>query len=143
MIRHKWLRSGVLTLAITFFLIGVIFIVADAASADGASSDTIVALGKAIFFDTRLSVPSGEACSTCHDPATGFADPRNNLPVSTGAIKYRVGDRNAPSITYAMYSPPLFYDSTMRPGIMGGNTWVVYSGTAGLTCSKNRRNCRS
>jgi cytochrome c peroxidase len=63
----------------------------------GPEPGDIVALGKAIFFDTDLSRPRGQSCASCHDPAAGFADP-NHLAVSTGAIPNRVGNRNAQSI---------------------------------------------
>ncbi len=77
-------------------------------------------LGKRIFFDERLSSPRGMSCATCHSPNAGFADPRNDLPVSRGAVNGLFGNRNAPSVTYAAYSPTLHYDSTPRPGTMGG-----------------------
>jgi cytochrome c peroxidase len=92
----------------------------EAQTAKPATAHKLVALGKAIFFDTRLSEPQGQTCATCHDPAAGFADPVTDRPVSEGAIPVRFGNRNANSITYAMYSPPLFFDPTMRPGVMEG-----------------------
>lgn len=80
----------------------------------------LVSLGKAIFFDTNLSKPVGQSCASCHDPAAGFADPHANQPVSQGAIQSWCGNRNAPAAAYAMFSPELYYDPTMRPGIMEG-----------------------
>jgi len=80
----------------------------------------IVALGKAIFFDENLSQPAGQSCASCHDPKSGFADPDTNSSVSEGAIKGRFANRNAPSVSYAMFSPSLSYDPTKRPGIMEG-----------------------
>jgi cytochrome c peroxidase len=80
----------------------------------------IVTLGKAIFFDSSLSQPEGQSCASCHDPAVGFADPQTDLPVSEGAIPRLFGNRNAQSASYAMFSPELHYDPTMRPGIMEG-----------------------
>src|SRR3972149_2101619 len=79
----------------------------------------IVALGKAIFFDKNLSQPNGQSCASCHDPAAGFTDPDHSA-VSQGAIRKREGNRNAQSAAYAMFSPELRYDPTMRPGIMEG-----------------------
>jgi cytochrome c peroxidase len=80
----------------------------------------IVALGKAIFFDANLSLPPGQSCATCHDPEAGFADP-NHLSVSTGAVPGRVGNRNAQSVAYAMFSPALYYDAdNITPAIPEG-----------------------
>ena len=87
-----------------------------AGNADGG----IVELGRAMFFDTRLSKPPGQSCASCHEPAAGFADPEQDLPVSGGAIRSRVGSRNAQSVSYAAFSPNLYYDPTMRPGVMEG-----------------------
>ena len=84
------------------------------------AQDDMVSLGKAIFFDSGLSLPPGQSCASCHDPQAGFANPETGLPVSQGAIQRRYGNRNAPSAAYAMFSPELHYDPTMRPGIMEG-----------------------
>jgi cytochrome c peroxidase len=85
----------------------------------GRASGDIMALGKAIFFDTSLSKPVGQSCASCHDPATAFADP-TRVAVSGGAVRSRFGNRNASSAAYATFSPQLHYDPTARPGIMEG-----------------------
>ena len=41
-----------------------------------ADSDAAAALGHRIFFDERFSASGRVACTTCHDPAHGFSDPR-------------------------------------------------------------------
>jgi len=64
------------------------------------------ALGKRIFFDKGLSEPRGQACASCHDPATAFSDPRRGA-TSEGVIKGFFGPRNAPSILYASFTPAL------------------------------------
>ena len=92
-----------------------------------SESGDVVALGKAIFFDSNLSLPPGQSCATCHDPAAGFADP-NHLAVSQGAIPVRFGNRNAQSVSYAMFSPQLYFDPTTTPAIpegkyVGGLFW--------------------
>ena len=46
-----------------------------------------VALGKKLYFDTRLSKDGTVACATCHDVSRGFTDQR---PVSEG-----IGDSSA------------------------------------------------
>ncbi|MBI2284698.1 MAG: c-type cytochrome [Bacteroidetes bacterium] len=67
------------------------------------------ALGREIFFDTNLSNPVGQSCSSCHSPETGFSDPLHRI-VSEGAVKGLFSNRNAPSIGYSMFSFPLQMD---------------------------------
>lgn len=83
-------------------------------------SDAMVTLGKTIFFDTNLSRPVGQSCASCHDPSAGFADLDTNTPVSQGAIISRFGNRNAQTISYAMFSPPLYFDPATTPAIPEG-----------------------
>ncbi|MBZ4231939.1 cytochrome-c peroxidase, partial [Mycobacterium tuberculosis] len=45
----------------------------DAATARFAPDPTLVALGRRIFFDPRLSEPRGMSCAGCHDPGRAFA----------------------------------------------------------------------
>ena len=78
-------------------------------------------LGKKIFFDTRLSEPIGQSCSSCHDPATAFSDP-NHLSTSPGAVPGLFGKRNSMSLTYALYAPPLHYDAVDET-FVGGFFW--------------------
>lgn len=66
---------------------------------------TMEELGRALFFDTNLSEPAGQACASCHDPAAGFADPDNGVPTSEGVIAGRFGGRNTPTAAYAFLSP--------------------------------------
>lgn len=42
-----------------------------------------VALGRRLFFETRLSVSGHHSCASCHDPALSFSDGK---PLSTGAL---------------------------------------------------------
>jgi cytochrome c peroxidase len=48
-----------------------------------------VALGRALFFDKRLSADGQRSCATCHDPAKAFADGRSR------SIGVALVDRNA------------------------------------------------
>ena len=68
---------------------------------------TLAEAGRALFFDTNLSSPPGQACASCHDPDTGFADPHvdQSAPVSEGAVAGRFGNRNAPTAAYAAFIP--------------------------------------
>ena len=71
----------------------------------GTPNRELAQLGEQIFDDPGLSEPPGLACASCHDPARGFADPRGGA-VSAGAPPGAVGFRNAPSLAYAMFTPP-------------------------------------
>lgn len=81
-----------------------------------------VAVGKLLYFDTNLSSPSGQACASCHDPETGFAEPNAELPVSQGVLSWLVGNRNAPSAAYAAYSPAFHFDEA-EMHYVGGQFW--------------------
>jgi cytochrome c peroxidase len=89
------------------------------------SPGSLITLGQAIFFDKNLSKPEGQSCSSCHNPATGFADPNSELPVSRGAIENLFGNRNAPSAAYAMFSPKLHQETNKMGEMMyvGGLFW--------------------
>jgi cytochrome c peroxidase len=79
-------------------------------------------LGKLLFFETSLSTPPGQSCSSCHDPAVAFADPDPELPVSRGALPGRYGNRNDMTVAYAAFVPPLHLDP--EEGIwVGGLFW--------------------
>ncbi len=71
--------------------------------------ETVEMLGQVLFFDKNLSKNRTQACATCHDPANGFADARSNATagaVSLGDDNTSLGDRNAPTASYAAFSPP-------------------------------------
>jgi cytochrome c peroxidase len=76
--------------------------------------------GKALFFDTSLSASGQQSCGTCHVPARAFsADPAtdNGLAVPIGGANMdQTGFRNAPSLMYAVYTPPF----SLSDGPVGG-----------------------
>ena len=74
--------------------------------ADNPQSQEKVALGKTLFFDTRLSADNSTACATCHKPDMGFTD---QLATSKG-IHDQHGQRNAPTILNAMFNVTQFWD---------------------------------
>ena len=88
-------------------------------SGTASALTNIEQLGKSLYFDTNLSEPAGQSCASCHDPAAGFADPDQNLPVSEGVIPGRFGGRNSPVAAYATFTP-LF---TLSGGVQGGQFW--------------------
>ena len=75
-----------------------------------APDATLVEFGRALFFDPNLSLNRTQSCATCHDPARAFVDSRGNGvggAVSLGDDGRSLGDRNAPSLTYAALTPLL------------------------------------
>ena len=73
---------------------------------DNPTTPAKVALGRALFFDKRLSSDNSIACVTCHDPAVGFADPH---PLSIG-VKGREGERNSNTLLNVALVEPLMWD---------------------------------
>ena len=74
----------------------------------------LVELGRALFFDPNLSLNRTQSCATCHDPERAFSDGRDNGvggAVSLGADGRTLGDRNAPSLSYAARVPRLHRDA--------------------------------
>ena len=51
---------------------------------DNPMTPAKVALGRALFYDTRLSANGTQACATCHEQAHAFADTRPRALGSTG-----------------------------------------------------------
>jgi len=74
--------------------------------ADNPQSSLKIALGKKLYFDTRLSNDNTISCATCHDPANGWSD---EGPTSLG-IKQQRGGRRAPPVSNAAYFPLQFWD---------------------------------
>jgi len=90
-----------------------------------ASADPLTELGKALFFDTNLSVNKTQACASCHQPTAGFAAAGERfVPGALGDI----GNRIAPSAAYAFASPPFHHIiEDDAPLFMGG---LFYDGRA-------------
>lgn len=65
-----------------------------------------VALGRKLFYDTRLSGNHLLACASCHNPALDFVDGQR-YSTGTGG---KLGTRNAPTVLNAAYSPWQFWD---------------------------------
>jgi cytochrome c peroxidase len=92
------------------------------ASMNGQTMTQKETLGKKLFFDKNLSTPIGQACSDCHSPEAGFANPNINYPVSQGVHKDRFGNRNDLPAAYAAFSPSFHYD-TDEGLYVGGQFW--------------------
>lgn len=90
------------------FAFGAAPSIAVAQSTDAITFESIEELGQALFFDVNLSKNRTQSCATCHDPANGFADARETRAggaYSLGDDGHSLGDRNAPTAAYAMFSP--------------------------------------
>lgn len=53
---------------------------------DNPITDAKVALGRALFFDKRLSANETQSCGTCHEPARAFTDAKALPAGSTGDV---------------------------------------------------------
>ncbi|MDT8398317.1 MAG: cytochrome c peroxidase [Pseudomonadales bacterium] len=81
-------------------------------------------LGRALFFDVNLSRDRTQSCGTCHDPAVAFVDWRENAvgrAASVGDDGISLGDRNAPTASYARFSPSFHRDAEGE--YRGGQFW--------------------
>jgi cytochrome c peroxidase len=65
-----------------------------------------VALGRALYFDKRLSIDGTVSCATCHDPALAFTDAK----VLAVGGRDRRGTRNAPTILNVVFNETFFWD---------------------------------
>ena len=96
------------------------------ASAQDSESESMVALGKAIFFDANLSANGTQSCATCHAPEAGFVGPDSAVnatgAIYEGAIPGHYGNRKPPSAAYAGDSP-LFHFDEVEQGFFGGMFW--------------------
>lgn len=92
------------------------------------SLDTLESLGEVLFSDTNLSKNRTQSCATCHVPEAGFSDPRDNghgsavsRAVSLGDDAKSIGDRNAPTASYARFSP--VFHKNAEGAYVGGQFW--------------------
>lgn len=73
---------------------------------DPAPAPEKVELGKALFFEPRLSEGHNISCTTCHNLDTGGVD---LAPFSTGH-RWQQGGRNSPTVLNAVYNIAQFWD---------------------------------
>ncbi|MFT6123321.1 MAG: cytochrome c peroxidase [Oleiphilaceae bacterium] len=69
-------------------------------------------LGEQLFADKNLSFNRTQSCATCHNPKQGLVDDRGHdgitgtpFAASLGDNGVSLGDRNAPTASYAAFSP--------------------------------------
>ena len=77
---------------------------------DNPLSAEKIALGRALYFDKRLSIDGAVSCATCHDPALAFTDSK---AVAVGSRDQR-GTRNAPTILNVIFNEIFFWDGRAR-----------------------------
>ncbi len=77
---------------------------------DNPTSKEKITLGKALFFDKRLSINETVSCASCHDPNLAFTDQKK---VSEGVFG-RKTTRNSPSILNAGYLPTVMFDGHLE-----------------------------
>lgn len=70
----------------------------------------IIELGKALFFDTRLSGSRKISCATCHQPELSWTDGKERSIGHEGAIN----KRNSPTIQNSWYYDKLFWDGRAK-----------------------------
>ena len=80
----------------------------------GSENDTAerIALGKKLFFETRLSINDSQSCASCHRLQNGFAGV-DNLPTSPGA-RGEQGSRNSPTVLNAGWQSSQFWDGRAK-----------------------------
>ena len=86
------------------------------------------ALGRAIFFDTRLSNPPGTSCASCHDPARAFSGNHGStVGVALGSRPGHFARRNTPSVLYMKSVEPFHFaledDDDVAESPFGGFGW--------------------
>lgn len=74
--------------------------------ADNPLTADKVALGRALYFDKRLSADGTLSCAVCHDPASALADQSQTAVGPSGVV----GSRNSPTILNSIFSPSQFWD---------------------------------
>jgi cytochrome c peroxidase len=68
-----------------------------------------LALGKKLYFDTRLSVTSAQSCASCHNPGYGWGD---GLAVGVGHGMEKLG-RHSPTIVNAAWGAVFMWDGRL------------------------------
>ncbi|MBS0235328.1 MAG: methylamine utilization protein MauG [Proteobacteria bacterium] len=94
-------------------------------SAEAEPLRTSADLGRALFGDRNLSLSRKKNCISCHSPELAFTDPRAlgdvQGAVSRGGDGHSLGDRNSPTLGYAMMTPP--FHIAAEEGAVGGMFW--------------------
>ena len=90
--------------------------------ADNPQTPEKVALGKQLYFDTRLSADGSRSCYTCHLVENGLTDGK---PVAEGALG-RVLTRSSPSLWNIAYHTQFYWDG--RSGSLEAQARAAWTG---------------
>jgi cytochrome c peroxidase len=107
--------------------------------ADNPMSVAKVALGKRLFFETRLSLTGGYSCASCHDPVRSYTDGRARAVGATGVsmnhgamslinVAYNLAygwQRPAVTTLEAQMRQPLFNRHPVEIGLAGREAQVI------------------
>jgi cytochrome c peroxidase len=91
----------------------------------GLAASNKAELGRLLYFDKNLSLTGNQSCASCHNPAAGFVDDRDNgvrAAASLGDDGHSLGDRTAPTAAYAKFSP-VFHYNEKKQAYEGGQFW--------------------
>jgi len=77
---------------------------------DNPPSAQKIELGRALFFDKRLSLDESIACANCHNPAFAFTDRK---AVSDG-INGKHSERNAPTLLNSAFLQTVMFDAHLK-----------------------------
>ncbi|HEX2342649.1 MAG TPA: cytochrome c peroxidase [Vicinamibacterales bacterium] len=78
--------------------------------ADNPMTAARIALGKQLFFDTRLSRTKKMSCETCHVPEKGWTDGLSLSPRFDGSMN----TRHTPTLYGVAYYPDLYWDGRAK-----------------------------
>jgi cytochrome c peroxidase len=78
--------------------------------ADNPQTSETAALGRRLFYETRLSRDGTESCASCHDPTLWFRDPR----IISQGVNGLDGDRQSMTILNAAFVRELFWDGRAK-----------------------------
>ncbi len=81
-----------------------------AVPADNALTAGRIALGRQLFFDTRLSKTKTMSCETCHVPEKGWTDGLSLSPRFDGSVN----TRHSPTLYGVAYYPDLYWDGRAK-----------------------------
>lgn len=81
------------------------------ANPDNPPTPERMALGRALFFDNRISATGTMNCATCHLPHTGWTTPTALSPANPGHVERR----NSPTLLNVGYNRALIWDGRAFP----------------------------